>query len=49
MPTECKGCVYHKICNHCPAQHLISAKKGHCNRDICEETKLMVKAGLLKI
>lgn len=49
MPTECKGCAYHKICNHCPAQHLISAKKGHCNRDICEETKLMVKAGLLKI
>ena len=49
MPIECNGCVYHKICNHCPAQHLISAKQGHCNRDICDETKLMVKAGLLKI
>lgn len=49
MPIECNGCAYHKICNHCPAQHLISAKKGHCNRDICEETKLMVKEGILKI
>lgn len=49
MPIECNGCVYHKICNHCPAQHLISAKRGHCNREICEETKLMVKAGILKI
>ncbi len=49
MPIECDGCVYHKICNHCPAQHLISAEEGHCNRDICEETKLMVKTGILKI
>lgn len=49
MPIECGGCVYHKICNHCPAQHLISAERGHCNREICEETKLMVKEGILKI
>lgn len=49
MPIECVECVYKKICNHCPAQHLVSAKPGHCSREICEETKLMVKAGVLKI
>lgn len=49
MPMECGECVYHKVCNHCPAQHLMAAENGHCNRDICEETKLMVQAGILKI
>lgn len=49
MPMECAECIYKKVCNHCPAQHLVFAEPGHCNKEICEETKLMVKAGVLKI
>lgn len=49
MPVECVECVYSKICKHCPAQHLISANPGHCSSVICEETQLMVRAGLIEL
>ena len=46
MPVECYGCEYLKVCNRCPAQHLINNIPGHCNTDVCKEGMLMVKMGL---
>ena len=46
LPIECFGCKYKKICKPCPAYHLLSDVQGHCNKDICIETKLLVERGL---
>lgn len=49
MPIECYDCEYLKVCNRCPAQHLINNHSGHCNTDVCEEGILMVKTGLASL
>lgn len=49
MPAECAECIYEKVCQHCPAQHLASAELGHCSKSVCEETKLMIKMGILSL
>lgn len=49
MPTECFECEYLKVCNRCPAQHLINNIHGHCNTSVCEEGVLMVKKGLIPL
>lgn len=49
LPIECPECIYKPICKRCPAFHLLSGKKGHCNTDACEECKIMVAKGLRKL
>ncbi|MEE1057483.1 MAG: radical SAM protein [Acutalibacteraceae bacterium] len=49
MPVECYECKYLKVCNRCPAQHLINNLPGHCNPAVCEEGILMVKNGLVSL
>jgi radical SAM protein with 4Fe4S-binding SPASM domain len=49
LPVECFKCIYKKVCNHCPAQHLIDAKYGHCSKLVCNETVKMVAFGLEKL
>lgn len=49
LPIECPGCKYKSICKRCPAFHLLSGKKGHCNTDACDECKMMVSKGLKQL
>lgn len=49
LPIECSECKYKSICNRCPAFHLLSGKKGHCNTDACDECKIMVSKGLRQL
>ncbi len=46
LPMECTDCAYEKVCFDCAAYRGIQAPRGHCNPQICERTKLMVKEGL---
>ena len=49
LPIECPECKYKSICKRCPAFHLLSGKKGHCNTDACDECKIMVSKGLRQL
>ena len=49
LPIECSGCAYKPVCKRCYASHLIGTESAHCNPNACEEVKLMVQKGLLKI
>lgn len=49
LPIECFECEYKSICKHCPAFHLLSGKKGHCNVTACEACKIMVSKGLRRL
>lgn len=45
-PYECLDCKYDKICYNCVAYRCNGAPKGHCNRNVCERTKLFIQEGI---
>lgn len=45
MPVECFDCAYEHVCTHCPARHLANAPIGHCNKNVCQEARELVKLG----
>ena len=47
VPGECGECVYREACILCPALHK-EAPAGHCDRRICERTRMMAEAGLIR-
>ena len=49
LPVECKDCIYDKVCFSCAAYRGNGAEKGHCNKKICERTKLFVSKGIYKV
>ncbi len=49
VPAECVSCPYRKVCLTCAALHKDAVPAGHCDQRICERTKKMAAAGLIKI
>ena len=49
MPVECTGCVYRNCCITCPAIHASANNPGHCNPQICERTKRLVREGFIRL
>ena len=47
MPQECSGCVYKSVCMTCPAAHRKALNQGHCDKNICNRTKKMIKEGII--
>lgn len=48
VPIECQECFYHNKCLTCAAMHK-DAPKGHCDTAICEHTKKLLSAGILRM
>lgn len=46
LPIECIDCKYNKVCFSCVAYRCSGMAKGHCNREICERTKLLIQEGI---
>ena len=46
LPMECNGCAYNKVCFHCAAYRSDRNNIGHCDPNMCERTKLLVKEGI---
>lgn len=49
IPCECEKCVYSSSCIQCVAVHNAYNFPGHCNPEICERTKLLIKKGFLSL
>ena len=49
MPMECTECVYKDCCISCPAIHANAKNPGHCNPQICQRTKRMVREGFIPL
>ena len=48
MPAECTGCAYKYNCLYCPAVHK-NARPGHCDPQICERTKRLIREGFMPL
>ena len=46
LPVECGGCVYKDWCLPCMAMHK-DAPAGHCDRQICQRTKMLISMGFI--
>ena len=49
LPMECIDCKYNTVCFNCVAYRCNGMDKGHCNPQICERTKLLVKEGIYSL
>ena len=48
-PAECDKCQYRAVCNNCAAYMLQFAEQGERPVQLCNSTKKMVSAGVLKV
>lgn len=49
LPVECIDCKYNAVCYSCVAYRSGGMDMGHCNPQICERTKLLVKEGIYSL
>ena len=49
LPMECNRCAYEKVCFNCAAFRSDRDKPDHCNQQLCERTKRLVREGFLHI
>ncbi len=49
LPMECNNCSYEKVCFNCAAFRSDRNNQGHCNQQMCERTKRMVREGFLRL
>lgn len=47
--VECIGCAYEGTCPKCPTFRFKDMYSGHCNPEICEQTRRLVAAGVKKL
>ena len=49
LPVECAECDYTSVCFGCTAYRNNGAQSGHCNQQICERTKMLVREGIYSL